>query len=97
MVRLNRRPLATDATSISCYVFSLSLSLSLSFSLSRSLPHNSTFNFGYGYDASHAGMTSSTVLVTSAAIELLFEGVVDALALNIETQNGIDLEQFWIL
>ena len=40
-------------------------------------------------------MTSSTVLVTSAAIELLFEGIVDALALDVESRNGIDLDLFW--
>ncbi len=40
-------------------------------------------------------MTSSTVLVTSAAIELLFEGIVDALALDVESRNGVDLDLFW--
>ena len=40
-------------------------------------------------------MTSSTVLVTSAGIELLFEGIVDALALDVESRNGVDLDLFW--
>tara|TARA_A100001015_G_scaffold243488_1_gene278481 strand:+ start:2853 stop:3755 length:903 start_codon:yes stop_codon:yes gene_type:complete len=40
-------------------------------------------------------MTSSTVLVTSAAIELLFEGIIDALALDVESRNGVDLDLFW--
>ena len=40
-------------------------------------------------------MTSSAVLVTSAVIELLFEGIVDALALDIESRNGVDLDLFW--
>ena len=42
-------------------------------------------------------MTSSTVLVTSAAIELLFEGIVDALALDVEFRNGVDLDLFWAM
>ena len=42
-------------------------------------------------------MTSSTVLVTSAAIELLFEGIVDALALDVESRNGVDLDLFWAM
>ena len=40
-------------------------------------------------------MTSVSVLTTSAAIELLFEGFVDALALDIEFRNGVDLDLFW--
>ena len=40
-------------------------------------------------------MTTSTVLATSAAIELLFEGIVDALALDVESRNGVDLDLFW--
>ena len=42
-------------------------------------------------------MASSTVLVTSAAIELLFEGIVDALALDVESRNGVDLDLFWAM
>ena len=40
-------------------------------------------------------MTSVTVIVTSAFIELMFEAVVDALALDLEAKNGIDLDEFW--
>ena len=40
-------------------------------------------------------MTSATMLVTSAAVELLFEGLIDALALDIESQHGVDLNLFW--
>ena len=61
-------------------------------------PYNnriSVLNFGYGFDSLDADMTSSTVLVTSAAVELLFEGIVDALALDIESGNGVDLDLFW--
>ena len=42
-------------------------------------------------------MTSSTVLVTSAAIELLFEGIVDSLALDAESRNGVNLDLFWAM
>ena len=59
------------------------------------IEYHSVLNFGYGFDSLDAGMTSSTVLVTSATIELLFEGVVDALALDVESRNGIDLDLFW--
>ena len=40
-------------------------------------------------------MTTVTMLITSAFLELIFEGVVDAHALDIEFKNGIDLEDFW--
>ena len=59
------------------------------------IENHSVLNFGYGFDSLDAGMTSSTVLVTSAAIELLFEGIVDALALDVESRDGVDLDLFW--
>ena len=40
-------------------------------------------------------MMSPHVLMTSTAIELLFEGIVDALALDVESRNGVDLDLFW--
>ena len=55
----------------------------------------SVINFGYGFNELDADMTSSTVLVTAAGIELVFEGIVDALALDVESQNGVDLDLFW--
>ena len=58
-------------------------------------PHRFIFGFGYGFDANDAYMTSVSVLVASTFVELIFEGVVDAFALNIEKKNGIDLNDFW--
>ena len=58
-------------------------------------PHRFTFGFGYGFDANDEFMTSVSVLVASTFVELIFEGVVDSFALNIEKKNGIDLNDFW--
>ena len=37
------------------------------------------------------------MIVSSAFIELIFEAVVDAFALDLEAKNGIDLDVFWKL
>ena len=39
-------------------------------------------NLGYGFTSSDENMTTVTLLITSAFIELVFEGVVDAFALH---------------
>ena len=44
-------------------------------------------NLGYGFDAADSGMTSVAVLVTSTFIELGFEVVVDAFALDVEAEH----------
>ena len=58
-------------------------------------PHRFVINFGYGFDASDAGMASTVVILSSTGIELFFEGLVDALALDVEAKNGVDLNKFW--
>ena len=57
--------------------------------------HRFILNLGYGFDSNDSGMTAATVLVFSAFIELVFEGVVDAYALGIEWRNGVDVKVFW--
>ena len=52
-------------------------------------------NLGYGFDSDDAHMTTVTTLFTSAFIELVFEAIVDAYALEVERGNGINLEDFW--
>lgn len=52
-------------------------------------PHRFAFNFGYGV------MTPVAVLVTSTGIELIFECVIDVIALDIESRHGIDPDLFW--
>ena len=59
--------------------------------------HRFVFNFGYGFDSNDTNMMTTTMLITSAFIELLFEGVVDAYALSVESENGIDLNAFWTM
>ena len=58
-------------------------------------PHRFTFNLGYGFDSEDVHMTTIAVLVTSAFIELIFEGAVDAYALDVEHMNGINVDEFW--
>ena len=58
-------------------------------------PHRFVFNLGYGFDSEDKEMTTITTLVTSAFIELMFEGIVDALALDIESKNGVNIDEFW--
>ena len=58
-------------------------------------PHRFAFNLGYGFDSTDASMTTITMLVTSAFIELIFEGLVDCYALDIEFKNGVDVDEFW--
>ena len=53
-------------------------------------PHRFVVGFGYG-----EAMTSTTLLVTSMFIEIIFEVVVDYFALAIEYKHGIDLSKFW--
>ena len=57
--------------------------------------HRFVINFGYGFDSNDAAMTSVTMVITSAFIELIFEGVVDAYALDIEMRHGVDIDAFW--
>ncbi len=58
-------------------------------------PHRFAFNFGYGYNATALEMTSVELLFLSFFFELLFELVVDVLALRVEADHGIDLAEFW--
>ena len=62
-----------------------------------SRPHRFVFNLGYGFDSNDTRMTTVAMLVTSAFIELVFEGIVDGHALFIEWQNGINVDSFWIM
>ena len=57
--------------------------------------HRFVINLGYGFDSSDANMTTVTMLMTSVFIELIFEAVVDAYALEVEHGNGINLDDFW--
>ena len=57
--------------------------------------HRFVVNLGYGFDASDENMTTTTMLITSAFIELIFEGVVDAFALDVEWRNGVNVNEFW--
>ena len=59
--------------------------------------HRFVVNLGYGFDSNDSAMTTLTVLVTSAFLELVFEGIVDALALDIEFRNGVNVDSFWIM
>ena len=61
-------------------------------------PHRFVFNLGYtvaGVDST--GMTSVGLLFTSMFIELCFEIVVDTVALQVESANGILMSTFWAM
>ena len=57
--------------------------------------HRFVINLGYGFDSSDENMTTVTVLITSAFLELIFEGIVDAYALDVEWKNGVNIDHFW--
>ena len=50
-------------------------------------PHRFVVNLGYSVNSSQ--MSSTTVIVTSVGVELLFEGIVDAFALHVESKHGV--------
>ena len=61
-------------------------------------PHRSIFNLGYTVAvADSTGMTSVGLLFTSMFIELCFEFVVDTVALQVESANGILMSTFWAM
>ena len=53
--------------------------------------HRFVINFGYSSDA----MAGVTTMVVAAFGEIVFEVVVDAFALDVESRRGIDLGEFW--
>ena len=57
--------------------------------------HRFVINLGYGFGSGDENMTTLTILITSVFVELIFEAVVDAYALEVERDNGINLEDFW--
>ena len=57
--------------------------------------HRFVVNLGYGFDSSDENMTTLSMLIVSAFIELIFEGVVDAYALDVEWKNGVNVDNFW--
>ena len=58
-------------------------------------PHRFAFNLGYGFDSEDVHMTTTTMIVTSAFIELMFESIIDAYSLDIEHKNGVTVDDFW--
>ena len=54
--------------------------------------HRFVVNFGYTSDAALTGVATMVIAVFG---EIVFEVVVDALALNVESGHGIDLCEFW--
>ena len=59
--------------------------------------HRFVINFGYGFDSSDSNMTTVTILIVSAFVELIFEGFVDAFALDVEWRSGINVDDFWTM
>ena len=53
--------------------------------------HRFVVNFGY----SSGTLAGISAMVVAAFGEIVFEVVVDAFALDVESRNGIDLDQFW--
>ena len=61
-------------------------------------PHRFVFNLGYTVAGVYStGMTSVGLLFTSMFIELCFEIVVDTVALQVESANGILMSTFWAM
>ena len=54
-------------------------------------PHRFVINFGY----SSAAMASVATMSVALFGEIVFEVIVDAFALDVESRNGIDLGNFW--
>ena len=57
--------------------------------------HRFVFNLGYGFDGSDPAMTTVGMLFTTMCLEISFEAFIDAMAMYIEGQHGVDLNEFW--
>ena len=58
-------------------------------------PHRFVFNLGYGFDATDPMMTSPALLLTAMFLELFFECIVDFMAVSVESEEGVDVDEFW--
>ena len=57
--------------------------------------HRYVVNLGYRSDGIKAITANVTTMVVAAFGEIIFEVIVDAFALEVESRLGIDLDDFW--
>ena len=58
-------------------------------------PNRFVINLGYGATALDREMTTVSITLTALFVELAFECAIDVLAVTVEHDQGVDLDDFW--